>query len=58
MDKQLRHRICQASLREVQRAIDERSRDYGAPALYKDPKNTSKYVKCIGQKLNIAITQE
>jgi len=41
-DDQLRHRICQASFRGVQRAIEEKAREYGVPVVYVDPKNTSK----------------
>jgi len=41
-DKQLRHRIFQASFRGVQRAIVEKAREYGVPAVYVDPRNTSK----------------
>ena len=41
-DDQLRHRIYQASFRSVQRAIEEKAREYGVPVVYVDPKNTSK----------------
>jgi len=41
-DKQLRHRIFQASFRGVQRAIEEKAREYGVPVVYVDPRNTSK----------------
>ena len=41
-DKQLRHRIFQASFRGVQRAIEEKAREYGVPVIYVNPKNTSK----------------
>ncbi len=41
-DKQLRHRIFQASFRGIQRAIEEKAREYGVPVIYVDPKNTSK----------------
>ena len=41
-DKQLRHRIFQASFRGIQRAIEEKAREYGVPVIYVNPKNTSK----------------
>ena len=41
-DKQLRHRIFQASFRGVQRAIEEKAREYGVLIVYVNPKNTSK----------------
>ena len=41
-DKQLRHRIFQASFRGVQRAVEEKAREYGVPVVYVDPRNTSK----------------
>jgi len=41
-NKQLRHRIFQASFRGIQRAIEEKAREYGVPIIYVDPKNTSK----------------
>jgi len=41
-DKQLRHRLFQASLRGVQRAVEEKAEEYGVPLLYVDPRNTSK----------------
>ncbi|MEM1610877.1 MAG: transposase [Sulfolobales archaeon] len=41
-DKQLRHRIFQASFRGVQRAIEEKAREYGVPIIYKNPRNTSR----------------
>ena len=41
-DNQLKHRIYQASFKAVQRAIEEKAREYGAPVVYVDPKNTSK----------------
>jgi len=41
-DKQLRHRIFQASFRGIQRAIEEKARENGVPVVYIDPKNTSK----------------
>ncbi|MEZ0345712.1 MAG: transposase [Infirmifilum sp.] len=41
-DSQLRHRIYQASFKGVQRAIEEKAREYGVPVIYVDPRNTSK----------------
>ncbi len=41
-DKQLRYRIFQASFRGVQKAIEEKAKEYGVPVTYVNPKNTSK----------------
>jgi len=41
-DDQLRHRLFQASFRGVQRAIEEKAKEYGVPVLYVDPKNSSR----------------
>ncbi len=41
-DKQLRHRIFQASFREVQKAVEEKAKEYGVPIIYVDPRNTSR----------------
>jgi len=41
-DKQLRHRIFQASFKGVQRAIEEKAKELGVPVIYVNPKNTSK----------------
>ncbi|OYT51216.1 MAG: transposase [Desulfurococcales archaeon ex4484_204] len=41
-DKQLRHRIFQASFRGIQRAVEGKAREYGVPVVYVDPRNTSK----------------
>ncbi|MEM1610427.1 MAG: transposase [Sulfolobales archaeon] len=41
-DKQLRHRIFQASFKGAQRAIEEKAREYGVPIVYEDPRNTSR----------------
>jgi len=41
-DKQLRHRIFQASFRGIQKAIEEKAKEYGVPIIYVNPKNTSK----------------
>jgi IS605 OrfB family transposase len=41
-DDQLRHRIYQASFKGVQKAIEEKAREHGAPVIYVNPRNTSK----------------
>jgi IS605 OrfB family transposase len=41
-DDQLRHRIYQASFKGVQKAIEEKAREYGVPVIYVNPRNTSK----------------
>ena len=41
-DKQLKHRIFQASFRGIQKTIEEKAREYGVPVIYVDPRNTSK----------------
>ena len=41
-DDQLRHRIYQASFKGVQRAIEEKAKEYGVPVIYVNPRNTSK----------------
>jgi transposase len=41
-DDQLRHRVYQASFKGVQRAIEEKAREYSVPVIYVDPRNTSK----------------
>ncbi len=41
-DKQLRHRIFQASFRGIQIAIEEKAKEYGVPIIYVNPRNTSK----------------
>ena len=41
-DRQLRHRIFQASFSGVQRAIVEKARELGVPLIYVNPKYTSK----------------
>ena len=41
-DKQLRHRIFQASFRGIQRAIEEKAKEYGVPVIYVNPRNTSR----------------
>ncbi len=41
-DKQLRHRIFQTSFRGIQKAIEEKAKEYGVPVIYVNPKNTSR----------------
>ncbi len=41
-DKQLRHRIFQASFRGIQRAIEEKAKEHGITVIYVNPKNTSR----------------
>lgn len=41
-DKQLRHRIYQASFRGIQVAIVEKAIEYSVPVVYVDPRNTSR----------------
>jgi len=41
-DPQLRHRVFQAAFKGVQRAIEEKAREYGVPVIYVDPRNTSR----------------
>jgi IS605 OrfB family transposase len=41
-DNQLRHRIYQASFKGVQRAIEEKAREYSVPVVYVNPRNTSR----------------
>jgi len=41
-DKQLKHRIFQASFRGIQKAIEEKAKEYGVPIIYINPKNTSR----------------
>jgi IS605 OrfB family transposase len=48
---QLRHRIFQAAFKGVQRAIEEKAREYGVPVIYVNPKNTSKVCPIHGAKI-------
>ncbi len=41
-NKRLRHRIFQASFRGIQRAVEEKAREYCVPVIYVDPRSTSK----------------
>jgi len=50
-DPELRHRIYQAAFRGMQRAIEEKAREWGVPILYIDPRNTSKLCPIHGAKI-------
>jgi len=41
-DKELRHRIFQASFKGMQKAIEEKAKEQGVPVYHVNPKNTSK----------------
>ncbi len=51
-NRQLRHRIFQASFRGVQRAIEEKAGEYGVPVTYVDPRNTSRLCPIHGAQIN------
>nr|WP_232216797.1 transposase [Desulfurococcus amylolyticus] len=44
-------RVFQAAFRGVQRAIEEKAREYGVPVIYVDPKNTSRLCPVHGSKI-------
>ena len=48
---QLRHRIFQAAFKGVQRAIEEKAREYGVPVIYVDPRNTSRVCPIHGAEI-------
>jgi len=48
---QLRHRIFQAAFKGMQRAIEEKAREYGVPVIYVNPSNTSKICPIHGAKI-------
>jgi len=50
-DHQLRHRIFQAAFKGIQRAIEEKAREYGVPVIYVNPKNTSRTCPIHGAKI-------
>jgi len=50
-DPQLRHRIFQAAFKGVQRAIEEKAREYGVPVIYVDPRNTSRVCPIHGAEI-------
>jgi Transposase and inactivated derivatives len=50
-NSQLRHRVFQAAFKGVQRAIEEKAREYGVPVIYVDPRNTSKVCPIHGAEI-------
>jgi len=50
-DPELRHRIYQAAFRGVQKAIEEKAREWGVPVVYMDPRNTSRLCPIHGVKI-------
>jgi transposase len=50
-DHQLRHRIFQAAFKGIQRAIEEKAREYGVPVIYVNPRNTSRTCPIHGAKI-------
>jgi IS605 OrfB family transposase len=50
-DHQLRHRVFQAAFKGMQRAIEEKAREYGVPVIYVDPRNTSKVCPIHGAEI-------
>jgi len=50
-DPQLRHRVFQAAFKGMQRAIEEKAREYGVPMIYVDPRNTSKVCPIHGAEI-------
>jgi IS605 OrfB family transposase len=50
-DPQLRHRVFQAAFKGMQRAIEEKAREYGVPVVYVDPRNTSKVCPIHGAEI-------
>ena len=51
MDPQLRHRVFQAAFKGMQRAIEEKAREYGVPVIYVDPRNTSRVCPIHGAEI-------
>jgi len=47
----LRHRLYQAAFKGIQRAIEEKAKEYGVPVVYVDPKNTSKQCPIHGAEI-------
>jgi len=50
-DPQLRHRVFQAAFKGIQRAIEEKAREYGVPVIYVNPRNTSKVCPIHGAEI-------
>jgi putative transposase len=62
-DEQLRHRIFQAAFKGIQRAIEEKAKEYGVPVIYINPRNTSKQcpihrseIKYNGSRIDVCST--
>ena len=50
-DDQLRHRVFQAAFRGVQKAIEEKAKEYGVPVIYVNPRNTSRLCPVHGSEI-------
>jgi IS605 OrfB family transposase len=50
-DPQLRHRVFQAAFKGMQRAIEEKAREYGVPVVYVDSRNTSRVCPIHGAEI-------
>jgi len=50
-DPKLRHRIYQAAFKGIQRAIEEKAKEWSIPVVYVDPRNTSKLCPIHGAKI-------
>jgi len=50
-DPELRHRIYQAAFKGVQKAIEEKAKEFGVPIIYVDPRNTSKMCPIHGAEI-------
>jgi len=50
-DPQLRHRVFQAAFKGMQRAIEEKAKEYGVPVIYVNPRNTSKVCPIHGTEI-------
>ena len=50
-DPQLRHRVFQAAFKGIQKAIEEKAREYGVPVIYVDPRNTSRVCPIHGAEI-------
>jgi len=50
-DPQLRHRVYQAAFKGIQKAIEEKAREYGVPVIYVDPRNTSRVCPIHGAEI-------
>jgi IS605 OrfB family transposase len=50
-DPQLRHRVYQAAFKGIQKAVEEKAREYGVPVIYVDPRNTSRVCPIHGAEI-------